>query len=280
MNKIQNQVVLLIKKDLGLFLSISFGVFLFLLFFQPFPLTDLDLNSMLIFKAGLAAIVFLLVVLIRIIFSPFISNYAQNNHEANLPYITGSFLMVALCTTAFAFYLRYVGGLEITFYSMFKVLIICLAPPIVLYLSDYYEEQKQLIILLEQDKKLLQEHISKTDDVENSKLIEFVSDYKSENLSLRIDDIVMIKSADNYVEVVYKEGLLFKKHMLRNTLRNIEQLLKMQANFIRCHRICIVNTNYIEKLNKSLGNYSLLLKEYDEQIPVSRQYLLQVKERI
>ncbi|HEY3389606.1 MAG TPA: LytTR family transcriptional regulator DNA-binding domain-containing protein, partial [Prolixibacteraceae bacterium] len=63
-------------------------------------------------------------------------------------------------------------------------------------------------------------------------------------------------------------------------LKNIEQQLKPYPNFIRCHRICIVNTYYIEKLNRKFSNYWLTIKGSEELIPVSRQYLLKLKEAI
>jgi DNA-binding LytR/AlgR family response regulator len=97
---------------------------------------------------------------------------------------------------------------------------------------------------------------------------------------LLIADIAIIKSADNYVEIVYKEGNIFRKSLIRNTLKNIELQLKEYPNFICCHRICIVNKIYIEKLTKRFDTYWLTLKEFNEQIPVSRQYLLKLRESI
>jgi DNA-binding LytR/AlgR family response regulator len=93
-----------------------------------------------------------------------------------------------------------------------------------------------------------------------------------------LGEIALIKSADNYVEIVFLETNNFKKKLLRNTLKHIEQQLKPHSNFIRCHRICIVNTKYIEKLTKNYNNHWIIIKGYDEQIPVSRQYLLKLKE--
>ena len=51
-----NQFIIHVRKNLGLFLSISFGVFLFVLFFQPFNLDYFEFNNRLIFVAGMATI--------------------------------------------------------------------------------------------------------------------------------------------------------------------------------------------------------------------------------
>jgi DNA-binding LytR/AlgR family response regulator len=77
---------------------------------------------------------------------------------------------------------------------------------------------------------------------------------------------------------VFKEEGVYKKRIQRNTLRNIEQQLKAYASFIRCHRTCIINTYYIEELSRKFNNYFLTIKGYDEQIPVSRQYLMMLRE--
>jgi len=45
MNNKLNDVIYALKKDVGLILSISFGFFLFILFFQPFPLDKFDFNN-------------------------------------------------------------------------------------------------------------------------------------------------------------------------------------------------------------------------------------------
>ena len=112
-----------------------------------------------------------------------------------------------------------------------------------------------------------------------SESVLFTSDNSTENLSLPTSEIVFIKSADNYVEVAYTEGDALKKQLLRNTLKRIEEQLKPYPDFIRCHRICIVNALYIEKLENENQNYWIKLKGYPEKLPVSRQYLIKVKER-
>lgn len=190
------------------------------------------------------------------------------------------FIILALSSVAFAFYLHYVGFVSISFYIMFKVVLICLAPPVALGLYDSNNDLRQQNELLIFEKKIIQKQIEKYEEDYLNKSIEFSSDNSLENLTLLIADIAFIKSADNYVEIVYKESDNFKKKLIRNTLKNIEQQIKQYSNFIRCHRICIVNMHYIEKLNTSYNSHWLTIKGYNEQIPVSRQYLLKLKEAL
>ncbi len=270
----------MLKEDIGLLLSICFGVFLFVLFFQPFPISNFDFNDRLLFVAGLAGIVFLFIFLVRIVSPWLIQNFGPGNYESIFPAYMNSFIMLALNSVAFAFYLHYVGFVSITFYIMFRVVSICLAVPVILQLHDTLKELRQQNESLIQEKKSIQKQVEKYEENYLNKSVSFVSENNTGDLTLLIADLVLIKSADNYVEIIYKEGENFKKKLIRNTLKNIEQQIKSYSNLIRCHRICIVNTHYVEKLNKNYNNHWLAIKGYDEQIPVSRQYLLKLKEAL
>ncbi|MBW8330776.1 MAG: LytTR family transcriptional regulator [Prolixibacteraceae bacterium] len=279
MNKKTDQILKLLKEDKKLFLSISFGVFLFILFFQPFPLERFDFNNRLLVVAGLGGIVLLFLVLVRAVSLRIMQSYNQSSVPF-FPSYLGGFIIMALSSVAFAFYLRYVGLVEISFFVMSKVVLICLVPPIVLGIFDDIKELRQQNELLLIEKEIIGKQVVKYEVGYLNQSIEFISDNSAENLSLHVADVAFIKSADNYVEIVYKEGEHFRKKLMRNTLRNIEHQVKPFPNFIRCHRICIVNIHYIEKLNRQFNNHWLTIKNYQEQIPVSRQYLLKLKEAI
>ena len=90
----------------------------------------------------------------------------------------------------------------------------------------------------------------------------------------------MIKSADNYVEIFYKENEKIQQKLIRNTLKNIENQLKKYSYFIRCHRSCIINKIYVHDFTHNYSGYRLKLSGYNEDIPVSRQYLNTVKDAI
>ena len=161
-----------------------------------------------------------------------------------------------------------------------KVVVICMIPPIILGLNDLFNELKEQNELLVIEKKIIQQHVEKYEDDILNRSIEFVSEKISENFSLLIAEVAFIRSADNYVEIVYKEGEIYKKKLIRNTLKNIESQINQYSNFIRIHRICIVNRHYIEKLHKSNDSHWLSIKGFDEHLPVSRQYLLKLKESL
>lgn len=280
MNTRLNHLIQVFKRDLGLFLSISFGIFLFILFFQPFPLGEFDFNNRLLFVAGLAGIVFFLMVTIRLII-PIWHNEPEVEHEKmEWPlYLTG-FLIWSLTSVAYAFYLRYVGGVEISFHLMFKAVLICLAPAVILHIKDMIFELHRKNNALAGEISHLRQKIKLYSDDHLTSTISFASESGSELLELVLAEVVFIRSADNYIEVAYREGDAFKKHLLRNTLKNIEFQLKPHPFFVRIHRTCIVNMHYAHRLERKNTSYWLALKEHEEKLPISRQYLLRVRELI
>jgi DNA-binding LytR/AlgR family response regulator len=270
----------LLNEKLRFFLSISFGIFLFILFFQPFPVDTFDFNNRLLFVAGFGAIVFLCMFLIQIIHPWLFQNENPNGDESYFPSYMSSFSVLALSSLAFTFYLRYVGLVTISFYIVFKIVLICLAPLFSLRLYDANKKLRQQNEALLLEKKIIQKQIETYEEENLNKSIDFISENSNENLTLLVAEVAFIKSADNYVEILYKEGDSFRKKLIRNTLKSIELHVKQYSNFIRCHRICIVNKFYIEKLNSSYNNHWITIKGYHEQIPVSRQYLLKLKEAL
>jgi len=255
-------------------------MFLFVLFFEPFPLDKFDFNNSIVFVAGIAAISFAIMSLVRITLPWAIQKYDQHQFDPLLPHYANSWIIFILTLVSFGFYVRFVGYVPLSIPIVFKLALISLFPPVSLWLHDLIKELKKENKSLRKEIELAKGKVEQYEEDYLNKPIEFISESSSEGFSLLIADVSFIKSADNYVEIVFKEGDTTKSKLIRNTLKNIELLLKPHANFIRCHRTCIVNIHYIEKLHKDSNNHWLSIKGYDESLPVSRQYLLKLKETI
>ena len=270
----------LAKKNFGLFITISFGIFLFVLFFQPFPTAHFDFNNYLVFLGGLSMIVFILLIIVKVMLHFLFQSTDDAEIQPPLPHFLSNFMLFILCSVTFAFYLRYVGSVHISFFIMVKICVICLVAPVTLWLYDLIGKLKTYNITLIKEKKHIQKQLEKYEEDYLNKTVDFVSENGKELFPLLISDVVLIKSADNYVEVIYKELDGFKKKLIRNTMKGIEQQIKMYSNFIRCHRACIVNTHFIENLHKNYSSYYLSLRKYEEKMPVSRQYLMKIRELV
>jgi hypothetical protein len=268
-----------LKFSLKIYLEISLGIFFFILFFRPFELNHLDFNNQLLFIAGCSAITFLLLCLFYILIPWIFPKLLTSEVHEKRIFVLINILLCLISSTAYAFYIHYVGRVSLSMYLVFKIVLICLVPIITLALVIENRSLKhQIDSLRESNIKLkIMMHENTSDQKE---AIQFISDNKSDKIGLFQGDILLIKSAENYVEIVYKEGENSKQKLIRTTLRNIEEQLRKFPEFVRCHRTCIVNTKYILKLTSDYQGNRLKIMDYSEEIPVSRQYLMDVRKAL
>lgn len=277
-NKTIDHFFTLSKNYFRLYLGISISVFLFILFFQPFTAIVFEFENRLLFIAGFGLIAFIMQFLLQIAFQNyFIQQHADGEDDPLLNSIY-YFLLLALTSIAFIFYIRYVGHTPITFTTVLRVAVICLSIPVTIHLNKKFDQLHARNKILIQETALLKDKLNQFSENYTNRFIELSSDNASDFIRIPVSEIVFVRSADNYVEVGIHEGEEVKKKMIRNTLKNIEKQLKDFNNFIRTHRTSIVNIQYIDKLNKNFNTYWLTLEDTKETIPVSRQYLMVVKE--
>ncbi|RIH64489.1 LytTR family transcriptional regulator [Mariniphaga sediminis] len=273
-----NQFINLSKKYFKIYLGISISVFLFILFFQPFPSHKFEFENKNLFTAGYGLIIFVIQVIVQIIFQRHLLRNNTDEEYNPLLNLLYYFLQIALTSVAFVFYIRYVGNTIITFNIVLRVVVISLSVPVTVHLKNtlllmHGKYKKQL-----EDNRLMQDKLKQFSESYANKFIELDSENESDNIRLQVSEIIFVKSADNYVEVGFRDNEVFRKKMVRNTLKNIEKQLKEFNNFVRTHRSSIVNIQYIDKLNKNFNTYWLTLVDTKEIIPVSRQYLMTVKD--
>ncbi|APY07119.1 transcriptional regulator [Winogradskyella sp. J14-2] len=107
----------------------------------------------------------------------------------------------------------------------------------------------------------------------NNQKIEIKGSGNYEGLRLHFNDIVGIKSSDNYIEVQYLSGNALKKTLIRNKLSVID---KEFPKLIRTHRSHLINPYHFRQWKTDNGKYILILS-HDIKTPVSKTYLQDVK---
>ena len=270
--------IYLSKKYVSTYIGIAISVVLFIQFFQPFSIDKFDFENKLLFIAGFGLIILICLQVSQVIFQSRLIK-SEDEIATDTIYLPIFFFSQVVSTSvAFTFYIRYVGQVPITFNTVVKVVIICLSLPVTIYLKDKNASYQIRIKKLIQESRILQEKMKKFSENYANKYIEITSENESDNFRIQVSEIVYAKSADNYVEIGYLDEGTVKKKMVRNTLRNIEQQLSEFNNYIRTHRTSLVNIQYIDKLNKNFNTYWLSLDKTKETIPVSRQYLMAVKD--
>lgn len=263
--------------NLKVILGISMFLFLFVLFFQPVELRNFEFNNQLLIITGFGGITFLILSINFILFpSIFPKLFLYGNwrlyKDILLNFITWAFLAVA-----FNFYAHYVGLISITFHLSFRIILLALLPVVALIILHQFKIYK---INFQQIRDLTKNAGIPFNIAAPDNEIEFITDNKAENFKIHISNLVMIKSANNYIEIYRNDHGVINKKLIRATLINAENQLKSFPNVIRCHRTTLVNIDYIMKFNSSQHGSILHLKNMDEKVPVSRQFIVLVREAI
>lgn len=107
----------------------------------------------------------------------------------------------------------------------------------------------------------------------NNKIVNFFDEKEELQLSLRVDHIYYIESAENYVNIYYQNKENTERFTLRSTLKKQQDKLE-KYGFVRCHRSYLVNFANILLLRKDKdGPYLDFGVPNMPQIPVSKTYL-------
>ncbi|SDB50340.1 transcriptional regulator, LytTR family [Flavobacteriaceae bacterium MAR_2010_188] len=99
------------------------------------------------------------------------------------------------------------------------------------------------------------------------------TELKSENFKLNLQDFVFAKSQGNYVELYVVENSRTKPILKRLKLKDLEIILEPFNHIIRTHRSYLLNTDYIENVYGNAQGYKIQLKDCEDIVPVSRNYL-------
>jgi len=109
-----------------------------------------------------------------------------------------------------------------------------------------------------------------------NKKIEIKGSGNYDNLRLHFNDLVYIKSSDNYIEVSYLESGFLKKALIRALLTNIEKIF---PDLLRTHRSYLINPFHFKQWNSSKNKLEVILIN-DISIPVSKTYIKNVTSSI
>jgi DNA-binding LytR/AlgR family response regulator len=108
-------------------------------------------------------------------------------------------------------------------------------------------------------------------------LVTFSSDYKGDNLALKIKSLLLVRSANNYVEIFYREHGITKSQMVRCSMNRAETAVKEFDFVLRCHRMYIINTNHINKIEGNSQGYKIALEGINFPVFVSQKYISNFK---
>ncbi len=256
-----------LKYNSKLIFFISIGVLAFLYLFQPLDVNLMSSREKLIVVLGLGAITFLSLSLnLLILPSMFPGIFIKRIWNIKKEIIWDIWI---LSTISLGYYLYYkvLGIFEIDFKMLLGLIVIAIIPITGLIIVNRNRILRTNLKLAEDINNKLKENKSKEE-----KLVHFKSDYVKDNLSIKANLLILIRAANNYVEIFWKEGTSIKSQMVRTSLKNAEDLIKEHKYIFKCHRSFIVNINYIDKIEGSIQGYKIFFEGVNFSVPVSKNF--------
>ena len=264
-----------LKYNSKLIFFISIGVLAFLYLFQPLDVSLMERREKLYVVIGLAAITFLslslnLLILPSLFPTIFIKRIWNIKKE-----IFWNLWILTTISVGYYLYYELLGIFHVDFKVILGLIVIAIIPITGLIVVNRNRMLRANLKLIEGINKKLKDNKS----IEE-KLVHFVSDYAKDNLSIKVSLIILIRAANNYIEVFWREGKDIKNQMIRTSLRKAEELMKEHKFIFKCHRSYMVNINFIDKIEGSIRGYNLSFENLNFSIPVSKNFAYKLKELI
>ena len=102
----------------------------------------------------------------------------------------------------------------------------------------------------------------------------------SDTITLHVPDLLYIEAVGNYLKVYQLTDRQVRSDMLRATSKQMEEVLRPYPMIVRCHRAFLVNLQQVERIAAHAGTMQLVIKYSNDQLPVSRSNMAQIKEAI
>ena len=264
-----------LKHNTKIIFFISLGVFMFLFLFQPLQIDALATREKYFLVIGLGIVTFLSLSLNLLILPSLFPRILKGTSWNVKKEIFWDLWILFTVSVGYFLYYKALGIMEFGFNMIITLILIAIVPTSVLIVLNRHRLLRSHLKLANELNIKLQENKSIPD-----KLVHFISDYQKDNLSIKVSLILFIRSANNYIEVFWKEDKEVKSHMVRCSLTKAEEILKDDKFIFKCHRSNMVNINYIDKIEGSTQGYRLYFEKVDFPVPVSKNYVLKLKELI
>jgi len=168
----------------------------------------------------------------------------------------------------FIFYILAIGLFPVSFMFLVYRHSVSIASPQTINLVQPQTENSEVVI------------VNKTTQTNQANLITLTGENKDDNIQVALSQLLFIKSADNYCELVILEGISCNNKLLRSSLTNLLKQLPNNSQVYRCHRSYAVNILLVTSWEGNAGGLQLSMQADDVVVPVSRTYVDTIKQAL
>ncbi len=262
-----------LKQNTKLIFVISLILFLLFYLFQPFDIKALNTQEKYSLIGGLIVVIFLGLSVNLLLIPAFLSDTRLFQKWTVLKEIFWNLWIIFTIASASFVYFQLIGYFSFSFYILVKILIISAIPVSILV---PYNRTRLLRLHLQSALELNRYLEEKAKP--SPKVIHLKSDYEKDDFSVDVNQLLYIRSANNYIEVFWQDRDKTRSRLVRCTLKRAEEASKEYPFIFRCHRAFLVNINQIKRLEGNSQGYVLYVGEEEHALSVSRKYIVPFKE--
>lgn len=272
----------LLEKDntIRMILFTAFFALLFINLFQPFGSRDWYQNITDFKYFFFSSLIILTGMLVVVVSRVIMHNASRKKPITKLSYATWILAEIFAMSLFYAFFSKFVPKdstsrdfMELLQSAIVNTSLVLLLPYGISLLYFSWKEKTKL--LEEQKDNLIQPEV-----VHRKKRIAFPDEKGEIKITIELNHLVYIESADNYATIHYINKERLSRFPIRNSLKWFEQNLIDDTPLVRCHRSYIINLDRVKVLKKTKDG---IFMESDvaqiSDIPVSKTYYESVMQK-
>lgn len=254
-----------------IFLTASFALF-FINVFQPFGSRGWYPNISDFKYFFFSSLIILIGMLVVVISRLAMLKYAKNHGVFYWQYALWILLEIIAMSLFYSFFTKYIPkeGINRDFIDIFRQSTIntswiLLLPYSILWLYFSWRDKNIMLQKMTQDENI--------PSAPKKNLIAFLDERGELKISVVLDNLLYVDSADNYATIHYLNKSKVSHFLIRNSLKWMEKNLTNNTPLVRCHRSYIVNLDKVKVFRKTKDGIFLELEtENTPDIPVSKTY--------
>ena len=252
------------------FVSLALSIFLF--FFQPFDLNMVSSKQKFIFSSIIGLITFSVLTFNLWVIPSYFSAIFDTEKWTVWKEIIWNTWLITSVGLAYYLFLKIMKIQLFTEIQFIKLILLSIIPISLFVVINQNRLLKLNLMDAHMLNRKLMQRLNKI-----PRQVTFLSEY-NESLTIDPEDIIVIRSAGNYIEIfLVHEGTLNKK-MMRMPLKKAEAQLSQFTFIVRTHRSFLVNIHHIIHAQGNSQGLKISLQYVEFTVPVSRNFITRIKE--
>ena len=260
-------------------ITISLFIGLFMLIFQPFGITGSNNLHKAVFCFGYGFVTFVILLIDLHLIPFFFPSLFENKRWTVLKQIIWLvFIIFSIGLGNYVYTSVLFSFWNLHYFLLFQVytFVVGIIPIVVLTII-------QQNVLLAQNFKSAQEFnssLNRKKEARSDERVCLTADNERDRFEIELSHLLYIESTGNYIEIFYTKEEKLKSALLRSTLKRTELQLEHYPSMQKCHRAFVVNIDKITQVKSNAQGLRLTLIDTETEIPVSRNFSKDLKDRI